>query len=172
ARPVVILERLLVLPFRLRVRLDRLLELLHVVRERDQVVVRGGLHLRQLGLPPAAAMGDADGEEPQAAEDEQADQDAGAGSPPAGRAGRSAAVESRGAKAVDEVDQGRGGALAAMRVQRFGCELAGDAVREHAVAAGAEVPADDDGIRSATAQAVVDRLQDAVWIAAGLVLGG
>ena len=73
---------------------------------------------------------------------------------------------------MDEVDQRRGDAVATVSVERLGRELSGDALRQDAFAARAEVPADDDCIRAGAPQAVVERLQHAVGIPAGLVLRG
>ena len=170
ARLVVVLERLLVFALRLRVRLDRLLELLDVVRERDQVVVRGRLHFGELCLPMATAPDDTERGERQAAEDEEADQNAAAGSGLVAGAAGSAAVLACSGDAVDEVDQRGGDALAAVGVERVGRELSGDARRQDLLAAGAEVPADDDRVGAWAVESVVEGLQHAVRVAAGLLL--
>ena len=67
--------------------------------------------------------------------------------------------------------QGGGDAVAAMRVERLGRKAAGGAGLEDALAARAEVAADDHGVRSRSSEPVVERLQDPVRIAARLVLG-
>ena len=80
-RLVVGIERLRVLGFCLRIRFDRLLELLHVVGEGDQVVVRRGLDLRELGLVLSSFPHAAEDEEDDASCDEQGDQGASAARP-------------------------------------------------------------------------------------------
>ena len=72
----------------------------------------------------------------------------------------------RGRDAIDEVEQRRRHAFAAMRVQRFGGEPPGDSLPKHAVAPGPEVPPDDHRVRPAPPEPVVDRLDDAVGVAA------
>ncbi len=59
-----------------------------------------------------------------------------------------------------------------MRVEGFGCEPARDSPRERAFAAGAEMPADDDGVRAGASEPVVNCLQHAVRVSAGLVFRG
>jgi hypothetical protein len=73
-RLVVVLECGVVLALRLGVRLDRLLELLHIVRERDQIVVGGSLDLCELSLSAPPVQHGSKGDEHDPAEQHEPDQ--------------------------------------------------------------------------------------------------
>ena len=159
--------------FCLRIRFDWLLELLHVVGEGDQVVVRRGLDLRELGLVSSSFPHAAEDEEDDASCDEQGDQGASARARAAVTAA-SATTRPAGAlrrHAVDEVQQRRRHALAAVGVECLGGKAARNSFRQD-VASRAKVPSDHGRVRSLASERVVERLEDAVGTAAGLLLRG
>jgi hypothetical protein len=169
---VVVPERGVVLALCVRIRLDWLLELLHVVGECDQVVVRRCLDLGELGLrAPAVAHGPSD-QKRDRAEDQEADQDAAAGAGPVVPVSAGSAALLLSCDTVNEVDERRGYTVATVRVERLGREAAGHALRQNPFAAGAKVATDDGGVRARAAEPVMQGLQDTVGISAGLVLGG
>ena len=137
--------------------------------------MRRGLDLRELGLRTSAAPHGAKRDEADRTEGEDADQDSAARArlfaPAAAAARRDTAVLLRVGDPVDEVEQRRCDAVAAMRVEGLRSEPAGGTGLQDTLAAGPEVPADDNGVRSRTSDTVVELLQDPVWIAARLLLG-
>ena len=158
----------------LRIRFDRLLELLHVVGEGDQVVVRRGLDLRELRLVLPSLPHAADDEEDDASCDEQA------------RSGRFRPRPGRRRRCLRRHSSRRSGPVATRSTKSSSVAVtpwprwaSSDSVARRpatpfgrTVASRAEVPADHGRVRSPASERVVERLEDAVGTAAGFQLRG
>ncbi len=168
---VVEIKRLRVFLFRLRVAFDGLLELLDVVGERDQVLVGRRLDFGELGLRPAPAADCPEAEECDDSGDEQPDHDTAASARLAATPITAAATTSLCGNTVDEIEQRRGHALAAMLGERLGRQ-APCYPRGQNIAAGAKVVPDHRCVRALASERVMDRLKHAVGAAARLQLGG
>src|SRR5207244_3775296 len=137
----VLVERGEIRLLRLRAAVDVVLERLHVVRERDQILPRRLLHLGGVDRGGAPAPERAQDEEARAGEQDDR--------PPVEAV--PAAVAARGPDAVDEVDERRAEAVELMSVERLRRELARLAAAEPRVGGrdGAELAPRDDGVRAA-----------------------
>ena len=170
ARLVIGGERLRVLLFRPRIRLDGLLEFLDVAGEGDEVVMSRGLHLGELGLRAAPLANCLEEQERDDRGDQQGDDHT------TGAARLAATITAPttpfGGDTVDEVEERGGHSRAAMGGERLGRQAAGNALGQDAVASGAEVRPDHGGIGAPEAKAGMDRLEHAVRTAAGFQLDG
>ncbi len=171
ARLVIGIQSLRVLLFRLRIRFDGLLELLDVVGERDQVVVRCGLDFGELGLRAAPVANRPEEEKCHDSGDQQADHGASSSARLAATPTTTgAAAASLRGHTVDEVDERGGHALAAMGGERLGGQASCGTLRQD-ITAGAEVPPDHCGVGPLASERVMDGLEHAVRTAARFLLG-
>jgi hypothetical protein len=168
-RLVVALDRRLIVRPRLRRsagRVDAFLELLDVVGQRDEVVLRRLADLREgllLPPPPAAVVEQVDAAADRREDDDGRDTRA-AGLVPAVGA---AAVLPRVCHALDEVVEHRRSAVGTVGVERLSGQVTGDARLEE-VAARTEVPPGDERVGPPPAEPVVELPHHAVGAAAGL----